>query len=564
MNATIRRAAGVILLVAPLLLWQGPAGAHDPTGGDAHTGPSPSAGLGALIFPTSAGNAKAQAAFERGALLLHLFEYDDAAAAFQQAQSLQPDYVMAVWGEAMTHNHPLWNQLDEKAGREALAKLGATSAERAVKATDPRERDYLAAVEILYSGDASKVERDARYAEAMQKLAARYPDDNQAQLFHALALEGRSEGVRNVPDYLRAAEIAKRVFDRNPKNPGAAHYWIHGMDDPEHASGALEAARALSKIAPDAGHAQHMTSHIFIALGLWDDLVKANEEASRVVYAHARAAGKPEVGCFHYNEWLEYGYFQQGRSDDALKLLLECKRSGDAALPKISDSKEAKKVAARFAWSLPMMRATAVIESRDWDGAAVRLAMPESADAQAQALNRFVVGYAAAQQGELAEAERSLKALDDQLGTTTRSVDDPQLFDYLHIMRDDLAGLIAARRGDMALAVELVRGAAMRMDGLAFDFGPPVAVKPPHELLGELLLADDKPAAAAEAFSGSLRLAPLRAQSLLGLARAQAAMGQSKEARATYTKLLEIWHAAERGQFGLDEARNYLAAERKG
>ncbi|MBX3698584.1 MAG: hypothetical protein R3F08_11370 [Dokdonella sp.] len=560
MKTTIRWTVRLILLLASILLWHGPADAHDPAGGHEHAGPSPSVGLGALIFPTSTDNAQAQAAFERGALLLHLFEYDDAAAAFREAQALQPDYVMAVWGEAMTHNHPLWNQLDEKAGREVLQKLGATPAERAAKAMDPRERAYLAAVEMLYSGEGSKVERDARYAEAMQKLAARYPDDNQAQLFHALALEGRSEGVRNVPDYLRAAEIARRIFARNPRNPGAAHYWIHGMDDPEHAEGAIEAARALSKIAPDAGHAQHMTSHIFIALGLWDDLVTANEEAARVVYAHARASGKPEIHCFHYNEWLEYGYFQQGRHGDALKLLLDCKRSGDAGLPKIRDAKEAKKTAARFAWSLPMMRATAVIESRDWNGAAVKLAMPESADAQAQALDRFVAGYAAAQRGELVGAEQSLEALDEQLATTTRSDDDPQLFDYLHIMRDDLAGLVAAKRGDMAKALELVRDAATRMDGLAFDFGPPVPVKPPHELLGELLLADDKPAAAADAFSRSLKLAPLRAQSLLGLARAQAAMDQSRDARASYAKLLEIWHAAEPDQFGLDEARNYLAA----
>ncbi|MCB1578596.1 MAG: hypothetical protein KDI81_15060, partial [Xanthomonadales bacterium] len=147
MKTTIRWTVRLILLLASILLWHGPADAHDPAGGHEHAGPSPSVGLGALIFPTSTDNAQAQAAFERGALLLHLFEYDDAAAAFREAQALQPDYVMAVWGEAMTHNHPLWNQLDEKAGREVLQKLGATPAERAAKAMDPRERAYLAAVE---------------------------------------------------------------------------------------------------------------------------------------------------------------------------------------------------------------------------------------------------------------------------------------------------------------------------------------------------------------------------------------------------------------------------------
>jgi tetratricopeptide (TPR) repeat protein len=522
--------------------------------------PSPSAGLGALSFPTSARSHEAQATFVRGALLLHLFEYEDAATAFAAAQAREPDFVMAVWGEAMTHNHPLWNQLDETAGRKALEKLGKTPAARAARARSAREKAYLSAAEILYSGAGSKVERDQAYLDAMQALAKAYPDDNQAQLFYALALEGRSEGVRNVPDYLRAAEISRRIFEKNAQNPGAAHYWIHGMDDPEHASGAIEAARALSRIAPDAGHAQHMTSHIFIAMGLWDDLVQANEEAVRVVYAHARSEGKPEVSCFHYNEWLEYGYFQQGRHRDATKLLLACQRSGEAAIPAIKDAEEASKVSERFGRSLPTMRATAVIESQDWNGPALKMSMPTSSEAYALALNRFSVGYAAAQRGDLRQASLSFTELDDQVAAATRDADDPQLFDYMHILRDDLAGLIEAKRGNTEKALALVRGSASRLDGLAFDFGPPVPVKPPHELLGELLLAADKPAEAAAAFSRSLKLAPLRAQSLLGLARAEAASGQSANATMSYSKLLDIWHAADSDLNGLDEARSYMAA----
>lgn len=524
--------------------------------GHEHDMPSPVAGLGALIFPTGTDSAEAQAAFERGALLLHLFEYADAAEAFRQAQSLDADFVMAVWGEAMTHNHPLWNRLDEQAGRKVLQKLGGSAAARAAKAGTPRERDYLAAVEILYSGDGTKIERDQRYASAMQALAAAYPDDNQAQLFHALALQGRSEGVRNVPDYLRAAEIARRIFAKNPQNPGAAHYWIHGMDDPEHASGAIEAARALSKIAPDAPHAQHMTSHIFIALGLWDDLVQANEEAARVVNRHARASGRPEVSCFHYNEWLEYGYFQQGRMKEATALLLDCERSGKAAMATLGDEKERKMLAARFEASLPVMRATGVIESREWNGAAVKLAVPAADDATA-AMNRFVAGYAAAQRGDMEVAKRHLDELRAQVAASERETDDPQAYDYLHILHDSLAGLVAAKAGDSESALRQVRAAAERLDGLAFDFGPPASIKPPHELLGELLLQADRPAEAATAFVRSLKLAPLRTQSLLGLARAQARQGDSADAAATYAKLLEIWHAADAGLPELAEARAY-------
>lgn len=520
--------------------------------------PSPSAGLGALSFATSAKSHEAQATFVRAALLLHLFEYDDAAKAFAAAQAEEPDFVMAVWGEAMTHNHPLWNQLDETAGRDALAKLGKTPAARTAKARTAREKAYLSAVEILYSGVGTKLERDQRYLDAMMALAKAYPDDNQAQLFYALALEGRSQGVRNVSDYLKAAAIAKRVYGKNPLNPGAAHYWIHGMDDPENAHGAIEAARALSKIAPDAGHAQHMTSHIFIALGLWDDLVQANEEATRVVYQHAKATGQPEVHCFHYNEWLEYGYFQQGRIRDAQALLKACKRSGDAGVIALKGKDGGPRLLERYHGSLPIMRATAIIESGDWNGIAVGMHVETGGETSVLAITRFVEGYAAAQRDDLDQAQGSLDALTGLIKSAGDSANELQVADYLQILRDSLNGLIASKQGEMDKGLALVRAAAEHQDRLAFDFGPPATAKPPHELLGELLLAAKQPAAAVEAFTRALQLAPLRAQSTLGLARAHAAAGNVAAALESYSKLTGIWHAADKDLAGLSEARHFV------
>lgn len=535
-----------------LAFWVAPLAAHEVQG------PAPSAGLGALEFPTSAKSEKAQATFVRAALLLHLFEYDDAALAFQEAQSLQPDFVMAIWGEAMTHNHPLWNQLDEPAGRKALQKLGKTPEERAAKATTAREKGYLQAVEILYSGEGSKPSRDARYCEAMKALATAWPEDNQAQLFYALALQGRSQGVRDVPDYLQAAEISKKIFAKNPQNPGAAHYWIHGMDDPEHAQGAIEAARALSKIAPDAGHAQHMTSHIFIALGLWDDLVQANEEATRVVYAHERATHKPVVRCFHYNEWLEYGYYQQGRYREANDLLFACQSSGEAGLAELEDKPGEDRLAQRFSRSLPIMRATAVIESGDWSGSAAKLAMPSVDDPYSRAQTFFVNGYAAAQRGDMDVATQSLQALAGLIATNPVDPEFLALPDYLAIFRDDLEAVIAFKRGDTEKAIGQVRASATRLKGMAFDFGPPPSVKLPQELLGEMLLAVDNNEEAAAAFMASLELAPLRGLSLLGLARAQAAGGKIQAAGQTYAKLIGVWHSADPQLPALAEARGYL------
>lgn len=509
-------------------------------------------GLGTATFPTSAKSDAAQTAFMRGLLLLHLFEYPTAAKAFEQAQKLQPDFAMAYWGEAMTYNHGIWNQLDAGAGRTALAKLGATSAARTAKVPTAREKAYLAAVEILYSGKGTKKQRDADYCEAMRKLAAAYPQDNDAQLFYALALMGRNEGVRNETDYLQAAEIAQRSFRLNPQNPGAAHYWIHGMDDPAHASGALEAARALSKIAPDAGHAQHMTSHIFIALGMWDDLVTANINAMGVVNAQARSAGKPEVECGHYDEWLEYGYFQQGRYREAQRTLDACAKTlplgiawaQEHAQQLRAEHGSPEQVAKHLHGSLVTMRGIAVIEARDWNSEATRLAVDVTGLGPYAAWNDFAQGYAAARRGDIEQARKASADLHAWREKTSTSEDDPQLPGYLAVMDDALRGLLLIDQKHVDEGLAAIRTAAQRYDSMAFDFGPPVPFKPPRELLGRQLLQAGQAAQAVVEFKAALKKAPNRSLSLLGLARAQAA-AHDAAAAATYRKLLANWHAAD-------------------
>lgn len=234
--------------------------------------------LGRITFPAS-GAPGARGPFMRGVLLLHSFEYEDAAEAFRAAQRIDPGFAMAYWGEAMTYTHPLWNEQNLNAGRAVLLRLGPTPEARRAKAPTPRERAYLDAVEVLY-GEGAKVHRDTAYSLAMQRVATRNPSDREAGVFYAAALLGLSQGVRNVPTYMRAAAILEPVFRANPEHPGAAHLLIHCYDDPEHAARGIRAARAYSRIAPDAAHAQHMTTHIFLALGMWDEVVAQNEIAS--------------------------------------------------------------------------------------------------------------------------------------------------------------------------------------------------------------------------------------------------------------------------------------------
>src|SRR5437588_10688215 len=164
--------------------------------------------LGTIDFPTS-GPPDAQSAFIRGVLLLHSFEYQDAARAFREAQRIDPGFALAYWGEAMTYTHPLWDEQDVNAARTALQRLGPTPQARRAKAPTPRERAYLNAVEILY-GDGPKARRDTAYSRAMARLVTRFPADREAQVVYAASLLGLSQGVRHVPSYVRAAAIRAR------------------------------------------------------------------------------------------------------------------------------------------------------------------------------------------------------------------------------------------------------------------------------------------------------------------------------------------------------------------
>jgi len=454
--------------------------------------------LGTVHFPTSAAPV-AQAHFERGVKLLHSFEYADAAQAFLAAQQAEPGFALAYWGEAMTYTHPLWNEQDLPRARAALARLGPTPEARAATAPTPRERAYLAAVEALY-GEGSKPRRDTLYLRAVEQLVAAYPDDDEAKAFQALALMGLSQGTRDVPAYMRAGAIALELLGRHPDHPGAAHYVIHAFDDPVHAPLGLPAARAYSRIAPDADHAQHMTTHIFLALGMWPEVVAQNTVAQDGV------GGAWFPG--HYTHWLHYGLLQQGKFDEAAALL-ERVRSGP-----LNPGRRAH---------LLLMRAQQVINAEQPD--APSLAWPvETAGLGPWGLAQeaFARGWVALRRGDAPAAERRAAEL-DALAQRAASLDPMDRMRGTSavpaIMAKELRALLHDAAGRRADALALAREAAEAEAALPMEFGPPDVVKPGFELLGELLLAAGDERGAQAAFERSLALAPNRLRSRQGLAR---------------------------------------------
>jgi tetratricopeptide (TPR) repeat protein len=496
--------------------------------------------VGEVHFPNS-GSAAAQAAFLRGLAQLHNFEYDDAAAAFVQAEKTDPGFAMAYWGEAMTFNHPIWKEQDRDAALKALEKLAPTREERRAKALTEREKSYLDALEILY-GEGSKNDRDVRYAEAMRSLSTKYPDDVDAAAFSALAILGTAHEGRDVPTYMRAAAILEELTCRYPNHPGAAHYLIHSYDDPAHAVLGLRAARSYSRIAPDAAHAQHMTSHIFVAMGMWEDVVLANETAVAVVSRSREKKGLPPVSCGHYPFWLEYGYLQQGRVADARRVLEGCRVAvGPADHAGHGGEVDPDKSPAG---SLVQMWARYLVDTNEWDGDVARWAIPADDVPARRVTYEWASGFGAVRRGRSADARAALLRLSaarrDLDAELAKKSPDRSSSKRAAILEDQLRAMIDARTGIRDEAVKALGAAADAEAALPFEFGPPFVDKPTHELLGEILLEAGRPQEARRAFEAALARAPERAASLEGLEKAARAAGDAETATRVAARLREI------------------------
>jgi tetratricopeptide (TPR) repeat protein len=507
--------------------------------------------LGRIDFPTS-GAPAAQQEFIRGALLLHSFEYEDAREAFQRAEKLDPNFALAYWGEAMTFNHPLWMDRDRDSARAALAKLAPTPGAREAKAPTEREKMYLRAVETLYA-EGEKTDRDLAYAAAMRDLHERFPQDADAACFYALSLLGTTEGVRDFRTYMRAAAILEDVFAKYPDHPGAIHYSIHCYDDPTHAPLGVRAASVYARIAPAASHAQHMISHIYIALGDWNAVVTSNEKAVAVSEDRLRRRGEPLSGRSHHAlQWLEYAYLQQGRFREA-----RAKLDTMAEDARANGSRGNRNYYAS-------MRAAYIVEMPDSRNA------PPSLGGQANAMDLFATGWSTIQAGDLDAARKALAEMKSlpqggpssgsgymsgmNMGGASRgaTIDG--------ILQNELEAAILLKESKAQEAQALLEKAAAAEEGMSFEFGPPEVPKPVRELLGEVLLQLNRPVDARKQFELALARAPRRAQALLGEARAAAQSGDNAAAQRIYADLRQIWQNADAGFPPLQEVNRSLAA----
>lgn len=498
--------------------------------------------LGAITFPTS-GSAAAQPSFIEGVKELHSFQFDEAALAFQKAEQIDPNFAMAYWGEAMSHNHPLWAEVDVDQAKHALEKLSPTLDGRLAKAQTPKEKSYLQAVDCLFYTTGDKLARDFAYSKAMAKMYAEWPDDHEVDVLYALSLLGT---VRpGDPGFRRqafAASIALKVFQENPKHPGAPHFIIHAFDDPDHAILALPAARQYADIAPGAAHALHMPSHIFVRLGMWPELERSNVAAYKAAQDVIARLHTPEGReDFHTLSWLEYAHLMLGKFDDA---------KHDVDLAKQAVDRNPGKSA--MEQSYLYMRARYILETRRWEKISLAAATPgeaktNAAPSQSRMANMpgmpgmsqntnngsgyysdsgwvFIAGYSAAKLGDAATTEEAavrLHAMADQ----TASGGDAYGAKPLTVMEKELQAMAKLVRGQKDDAVRLAKAAADLEWTMSPPSGPPDPIKPAMELYGEVLLDAGQPSQAAAAFEKALERTPNRTPLVQDMARATKTSG---------------------------------------
>jgi tetratricopeptide (TPR) repeat protein len=475
---------------------------------------APAVELGTINFPTSAKPA-AQMPFLTGVKALYNFEFDIAADAFREVQKADPGFALGYWGEAMSYNHPLWAEQDLASARRVLEKLAPTSAARSQKAPAGKERDLVAAADTLF-GAGDKLARDIAYSQAMGRLHAKYPQDDEISVMYALSLLGTARpGEKTTRNAMQAAAIVLDVFQRHPQHPGAAHFIIHAFDDPDHAILALPAARAYSRIAPSAAHALHMPSHIFVQLGMWDDVIASNQVAYKAAVDLADKKNLPRGReDFHTLSWLQYAYLQEGKFDEAQKCVDQAKAVADKNLdnPRIRDGYAG-------------MKARQIIETEKWEKLALSSGPVKDGGApgyDGSAAYVFAVGFSAAHLNDMETANRALEIL-TAMQKQAASGSNAYRAKPIAVMAKEVASGIAHMQNNTADADRLLKEAVAIEATLDAPSGPPEPIKPSFELYGQFLNATGRAKDATAQFEQALARMPNRRAALDGLRRASAA-----------------------------------------
>ena len=467
------------------------------------------------------GSSEAIPYFNKGLLLLHSFEYFDARKAFQKAQEIDNNFGMAYWGELMSYNHSLWQRQMTDEAELVLEKMGPDSESRMSLFKTELEKDLFKSIETLY-GEGTKYERDIAYRDYMERLNEKYPNNHEISAFYAISILGSSRNGRDGKLYDKCAKIAQGILEENKQHPGALHYLIHAYDDPDHAHLAHDAANNYSKIAPDATHALHMPSHIYVALGHWNDVVVSNIASWNA--SIKKKLGKEGIeGSYHALNWLQYGLLQRGETSLAQELMDDMQR-----YYQLNPTKQAKSY-------LLAMKGAQIVESNQWTNLDSLIENLETKDLNIlkQGEQYFLKGMHAYYENNISSLQSIIEEFDKDIYAASLNVGDKgfamcstggfaskppnQLdIDMVSIMLSELqaTALFMEDKHDEALNI---LAAAVKLDeGLNYAFGPPIILKPVQEMYAEALFKLGKYDEALVAYEASLNRHPRRLLSLNG------------------------------------------------
>jgi Tfp pilus assembly protein PilF len=525
----------------------------------------PAEKLGQVNFTISC--TRAQKQFNRAVAWLHSFEYEEAEKAFTEVTLTDPGCGMGYWGIAVSNYHPLWAP---PTAAQLQTASRAVEKGKAVGAKTQRERDYLAAVEVFYrnSDQLDHRTRAFAYSEAMKQLYQRHPTDREAGVFYALTLiaTGMMSNDKTYAREKKAAQILNRVMAREPKHPGVTHYLIHSYDFPALAQLALPAARGYAKIAPASAHAQHMPSHIFTRLGLWQEGIKSNLDAKAAAKAFAvrnRMSGAWDEQL-HAMDYLAYAYLQGGQDKQAR-----------AELDELSKIQKVEPESFKVAYSAAAIPARYALERRRWDEAA-KLTLPTGGAVNspavpywstfpwtrfrwAEAHINFARAIGAARTGDAVSARLNVESLTAIRQALIVAKGDYDWAKQVEIERQVASAWLAYVEGKHDESLRLMRAAADLDDATAKHPVTPGAILPAREQLGELLLELKQPAEALQEFETSLLSAPNRFNGLYGAARAAKLASDQKKAQTYYAKLVELCRHADSVRPEIEEAKAFLA-----
>ena len=507
--------------------------------------------LGRVHFPISC-TPTVQDDFERAVALLHSFWYEEAEKSFAAITTKDPGCAMGYWGIAMSVYYPLWQPPSP-----AMLQKGAAALEKTRGlAVTPREKDYIAAIESYYR-EADKVDHRTRalaYEKAMAQLFARYPDDREAAVFYALALNATAAPTdKSYANQLKAGAILEKVYAEQPDHPGVAHYIIHSYDYPPLAARGLVAARGYAKIAPSVPHAQHMPAHIFTRLGLWQESIDSNRASADAGKAYYTRLGKGTVWdqTLHALDYLVYAYLQTGQDRQARTVLEE-----------LTTMQRAEPESFVAAYAYAAIPARVALEQHHWGEAAAlspaSKVFPWDRFAWAQAITAFARAVGAARGGNPAQARAEAQKLEGYRATLI-AANQTYWAEQVNIQQQAAAAWAARSEGKNDEALKLMRAAADLEDSTEKHPVTPAPVVPARELLGEMLLDLNRPAQALVEFEASAAREPNRLNGMFGAARAVELSGNTAQAKALYARLVALCARADGERPELRHAKAVLA-----